>query len=74
VKYKVGDMFLIHHGNSYSRGILTEIEVYDTDQPDGYHIAWFDNMISGQSFRTVGYNAYEIRDNLTTGRWQHCPL
>jgi hypothetical protein len=74
VKYKVGDMFLIHHGNTYSRGILTEIETYDTEQPEGYHIAWFDNMVSSNTFRTVVYNTYEIRNNLITYMWQHCPI
>jgi hypothetical protein len=43
MKYQVGDMFLIHHGNSYSRGIIVEIKK-DCDKAnalDEYHVAWY---------------------------------
>jgi hypothetical protein len=73
MKCKVGDMFLIHHGNSYSRGILVKIkkECDTADALDEYHVAWFDSMVSGHTFRKVGYSLFEIKNNLRIGSWEH---
>ena len=75
MKCKVGDMFLIHHGNSYSRGIVVEIkkECDTVIALDEYHVAWFDSMVSGHTFRKVGYSFFEIKNNLRIGSWEHYP-
>jgi hypothetical protein len=67
---------LIHHGNSYSRGIIVEIkEECDTaNAADEYRVAWFDSMVSGHTFRNVGYSFFEIINNLRIGSWEHYPV
>ena len=75
-KYHVGDLLLIHHGNSYSRGIIVEIkkECDTANALDEYRVAWFDSMVSGHTFRKVGYSFFEIINNLRTKQWEHYPV
>jgi hypothetical protein len=76
MKYRVGDMFLVHHGNSYSRGVIIEIEKEcDTANAlDECRVAWFDSMVSGHTFRKVGYSFFEIKNILRRKQWEHYPV
>ena len=70
-KYRVGDLFLIHHGNDFSRGILSDI---NDDGHTKYTICWFDTVRGIGNYKKSGYTEFEIRTNLDRCSWYHHPV
>ena len=70
-KYRVGDLFLIHHGNEFSRGILSDI---NSDGYTEYTICWFDTVRGMGNYKKSGYTEFEIRTNLDRCSWYHHPV
>jgi len=71
-KYRVGDMFLVHHGNDFSRGILCEIRSCEI-KTNEYMICWF-HRTDLKSPRQVGYSEFEVKTHLDRCSWYHHPV
>jgi hypothetical protein len=70
-KYGVGDMFLIHHGNEFSRGILCDI---NSDGHTKYTICWFDTVRGMGNYKKSGYTEFEIKINVDRCSWYYHPI
>jgi hypothetical protein len=70
-KYRVGDLFLIHHGNDFSRGILSDI---NSDGHSKYTICWFHTSRTIGDYKKSAYTEFEIRINLDRCSWYHHPV
>jgi hypothetical protein len=70
-KYRVGDLFMIYHGNQFSRGILSEI---NSDGYTEYTVCWFDSVRAVGDYKKSAYTEFEIRNNVDRCSWYHHPV
>ena len=70
-KYRVGDMFLVHHGNDFSRGILSDI---NDDGHTKYTICWFHKATTIGDYKKSGYTEFEIRIHIDRCSWYYHPI
>ena len=67
-QYNVGDMFVIYHGKTYTRAILTQI--YKAGIHSEYTVCWFDRGTVGD-YRKTSYTHFEIKTNVDRCAWEH---
>jgi hypothetical protein len=67
-QYNVGDMFVVYHGKTYTRAILTQI--YKAGTYSEYVVCWFDRNTLGD-YRKTSYTYFEIKTQIDRCAWEH---